>query len=69
MRFKQSVPIDSRRRKPPMSSPKAKLAIVAKKKALKPNPDKGKDVAVPRLPGQLNVASLSQPYKWMSIDF
>ena len=39
-----------------MSSPKAKLAIVAKKKALRPNPDRGKDVAVPRLLGQLNVA-------------
>ncbi len=46
--FRHSVPTASMRRKLEMSSPKAKLAIVAKKNALRPKPDKGSAVAVPR---------------------
>ena len=49
--------MDKMRRSPAISSPKTKFANVAKKKALRPNPEIGKAVAVPRLSGQLNVAA------------
>lgn len=56
--LRQSVPMARSRRKPPTLWPKAKLAMVAKKKALRPKPDSGNAVAVPRLSGQLKVASI-----------
>lgn len=46
--WRQSVPTESKRRYPEMSSPKAKLATAVKTKALKPKADNGNAVAVPR---------------------
>lgn len=40
-----------------MLSPNARLAIVAKKNALRPKPDRGNAVAVPLCSGQLYVAA------------
>ena len=55
-RLRPQVPSESRSRKPEMSSPKAKFAMAAKRNALKPKPDNGNAVAVPRCSGQLYVA-------------
>lgn len=55
MTWRQSVPTESNKRYPEISSPKAKLAIVVNTKALKPKADKGNAVEVPRWSGKLNV--------------
>lgn len=58
MTFRLAVPRERSRRKPEMSSPKAKFAIDEKRNALRPKPDSGKAVAVPRCSGQLKVATV-----------
>ena len=52
----QKVPTDSRTRKFEVLSGKANIDMVEKKKALSPNADRGKAVAVPRWFGQFRTA-------------
>ena len=47
IKIMEKVPIDRRSRNPEVSLGRAKVATVEKKNALRPNPARGKAVAVP----------------------